>query len=222
MFNEKQLLFASISIYKLHAIINTLHSLLYPFKWKHLYLPYILPNNLKLLTINKPYIAGVHSCFLATMLSYKTDNLFIIDLDNNQITTITKDQTLLNSSLDHSIHNSSTSNTISNSPATNSLSSLYHLPNEIRDQLRNAWMTFLSKLFLVNIGNDLISIVDTRKRFLSDDLSINNITSINNETKNENNDQMFIPDLDIDDLNTNISILKHQNYEIVIKGLKNS
>ena len=77
---EKKILLIDYDYERLSAISDGFISILYPFKWVHLYIPILSKQKIKMLESNEPYIIGINSC----LLNLVKDTLTNIHLEDNQ------------------------------------------------------------------------------------------------------------------------------------------
>ena len=85
---EQRLLFIHDDIAILSEVIDTIVSLLYPFKWPHTYIP-VLPYELvKFLQSFMPYIMGLETSIFETHKYFKEEdqqNLFVINIKKSTV-----------------------------------------------------------------------------------------------------------------------------------------
>lgn len=83
MLTERKILFVSDHIHRLAESLEVLTYLLFPFYWRHIYIP-VLPKKLvDFVCAPMPFIMGIHRSYIPDELMLS--GVFLIDLDNNSI-----------------------------------------------------------------------------------------------------------------------------------------
>ena len=88
---EKKIIFLSNDYSKLSNIMNSFLSLIYPFKWHHMFIPILSISMLKYLESFMPFFIGIHSSFLPYIKeillnnSDKQNQIYLVYLEDDKI-----------------------------------------------------------------------------------------------------------------------------------------
>ncbi|CEO95270.1 UDENN domain-containing protein [Plasmodiophora brassicae] len=82
---EQRVILASSSQNALVAVCSSLASLMYPFLWRHAYVPVVTRYTLSLVDLDCPYLIGIHSFLLGLVSPQQRSNAVVVDLDHNHV-----------------------------------------------------------------------------------------------------------------------------------------
>ncbi|XP_052065291.1 DENN domain-containing protein 2C-like isoform X2 [Mytilus californianus] len=85
MLLERSILFCAKNLGILSQTIHAMRSLLYPFSWPHTYIPVLPDTMLDICCSPTPYVIGILSSHLQTVLNLPLSEIFIFDLDKRQV-----------------------------------------------------------------------------------------------------------------------------------------
>ncbi|XP_035829118.1 DENN domain-containing protein 2B isoform X2 [Aplysia californica] len=85
MLMERRVMLCSANLSVLTQTVHALAALMYPFQWQHVYIPLLPQEMLDVVCAPMPYILGVLSAFLPSVLKMEMEEVLIVDLDKKSI-----------------------------------------------------------------------------------------------------------------------------------------
>lgn len=81
---ERRMIFSSASVSVLSSCVQTCLAFLYPFVWQHIFIPVLPKSMLSFCCAPMPFVVGVMESCLPEVAKLPMDEVFIVDLDDNE------------------------------------------------------------------------------------------------------------------------------------------